>query len=322
VEFTLGVEHLKEAGFSVYVHPQCSKRHLFFAGNDSERAQAFYEFAISSQFPVVWCARGGYGSFRILSWLEKYTAERGIPDPKLLVGYSDSTALMEYVRNRWHWSTLHAPMPGLREFSLQKSAEWKTLQRLVKGKELKTSPWGKRKLRFLSEAPRKRIRAEMIGGNLTVWTSMVGTRFAPQTRGRILFFEDVGEPLYRVDRMVQQLAAAGQFDEAKGIVLGEFHNCLDVVPRVLVSVPERRKRSRVLRSPDAQDLGELRPSYSQKRALQEIFGPIGKKYGFPVAQGLPAGHGQSHAPVPLGATVELTPDGNLLLYRWDWLTDR
>ena len=112
-EFRLGLNQIREAGMLPVVHPQCKKSDRFFAGTDEERALAFFDYAVDPRFPVVWCARGGYGAARILPYLENLTAERGVPERKLLLGYSDATALMEYTRNRWGWATLHSPMPAM-----------------------------------------------------------------------------------------------------------------------------------------------------------------------------------------------------------------
>jgi muramoyltetrapeptide carboxypeptidase len=120
VELGLGVERLEAAGFVPRVHAQVRKKHLFFAGSDEVRAKGFYEAANDPATEALWCARGGYGSFRLLPLLEKLKkpARR-----KLLVGYSDSTALMEFVRQRWGWATLHGPMPSFRAISTSRSAQ-------------------------------------------------------------------------------------------------------------------------------------------------------------------------------------------------------
>jgi muramoyltetrapeptide carboxypeptidase len=317
VELQLGVQKMKDSGLAVKVHSQCKKRSMFYAGLDSERAQAFYEYAISGEFSVIWSARGGSGACRILPWLEKLTSERGIPEKKLLVGYSDSTSLHEFVRNRWDWSTLHAAMPGLREFLKVSPAEWNATVALVRGQHSE-QPWGKKKLKFLGPAPKGNVRGEIVGGNLTVWNSMTGTPFAPKARGRILFFEDIGESGYRLDRMVQQLAQAGGLEGVIAIVLGDFVGCEDVVPSALKSMPKPSALKRVLNSPKPSELAPIRPALSSKRILQDIFGSMGECLGIPVAYGLPIGHGNGHYPLPLGAQVELGKDGSLRLLSWDW----
>src|SRR5882672_7209077 len=116
VELNNGVAHLRSHGFEVAVHPQCSRLHYTFAGTDAERAQAFYDFAADSAIDVIWAAGGGYGATRILPLLENRCEEFGNPRPKLLVGYSDITALHEYARSRWNWASLHCPMPSAGSF--------------------------------------------------------------------------------------------------------------------------------------------------------------------------------------------------------------
>src|SRR4051812_41762156 len=93
VELELGVEKLKESGLDVRVHPCCLKQYLTYAGNDQQRAAAFWELDWDRDINVLWAARGGYGATRLLPILEAWTVRHGIPPRKLLVGYSDITAL-------------------------------------------------------------------------------------------------------------------------------------------------------------------------------------------------------------------------------------
>src|SRR5204863_1995083 len=120
-ELNLGIAHLRDAGFEVTVHPHVLEHHFTFAGSDERRANALYEFACDERFDVLWLARGGYGATRILPLLDRLTSERGAPPRgKLLVGYSDVTVLHEFVRGRWNWASLHAPMPAAISFATLK----------------------------------------------------------------------------------------------------------------------------------------------------------------------------------------------------------
>ncbi len=317
-ELELGVQKLRDAGFKVRVHPQCKKKHLFFAGTDLERAQAFFDYAIDSEIDTLWCARGGYGANHLLKFLEKFTAKRGIPPKKLLIGASDSTCLMEFARSRWGWEILHAPMPGLRGFQLLSSTEWSGLRNWVRGEQPK-QPWGARKLRFFGKAPAKAIDAVMVGGNLTVWSTLCGTPFEPSVAGKILFIEDVTESLPRMDRMVQQLVDCGGFEGVRAIVLGNFLNCSDAVPSVLAKVPVGRTAERVIRAPKPAELQPLRRRLSQMQGLKAIFGEVGERLEIPVAYGLPVGHGPEHRALPLGGRFRLASDGQLECIQWGWL---
>lgn len=313
VELAAGVNRIRNAGFDVRVHPQCRKRHFFFAGDDQARAEAFFEFAWDPSVQVIWCARGGYGSTRLLPILERMAAEWGTPPRKLLVGYSDATALLEFTRSRWGWESLHAPMPGLRDFLEIPEKSWKSITEAVRGNML-AFPWEKKRLKWIGgRRPSRAISGQVVGGNLTVWTTMTGTVFAPSVNDKIFFLEDTGESLYRLDRYCQQLAAAGGLKGVKALVLGTYHLCDDIVPRGWARLPADEVEMKRM------ELAPLRPRISPKKALEEIFGSIGRELGIPVAVGLPVGHGKGgETPLPLGAKVELRPDGQLKLLRWEW----
>jgi muramoyltetrapeptide carboxypeptidase len=315
IEVGLAVRTLEESGFRIRVHKQVFKRHRYFAGTDEERAEAFYEYATDPGIEVLWCARGGHGALRILPLLDALAGQHGAPPAqKLLIGYSDATALMEYARTRWGWSTLHGPMPGLKEFSALRY--WKSLVDMIEGRRT-ALPYERRRLRFVSAPPSSRIRGELTGGNLTLWAAMSGTPYAGVVSGKIVFFEDVGEALYRIDRTVQSLALAGAFRGARALVLGTFEDCNDSVPKVFSRAPRARSRAALLR-PAARDLKPLRPAMQRARALRDIFGELGEKAGISVATGLPVGHGPDYPPLPLGGIHSIHPDGSFRLESWAW----
>jgi muramoyltetrapeptide carboxypeptidase len=309
IEFELGLERIREAGFEPFVHEQVLASHLFFAGCDEDRAQAIYDYACDPRFKTIWAARGGYGSMRLLPLLDQLTERHGVPPVrKLLAGFSDSTALLEYVRTRWGWRTLHAPMPGLRKFCQLEGKEWSSLLKLLRGEAVR-APWEGMKLQFIGPKPKAEIKGELVGGNLTVWTSLVGTPHAGQVRGKLVFFEDVDENLYRVDRMVQQLIASGSLKGARAIVLGNFSGCRDQVPQVLARRPSLREQDRMIRAPRPSELAPLRPSLDADQGLAEIFAEVTRHLGVPVARGLPVGHGPEKAPLPLGVRYSLSARG-------------
>jgi muramoyltetrapeptide carboxypeptidase len=319
VEFEMGLSRLRESGFEPVAHPHTLKGHLFFAGTDEQRARAVWEMALDESVPIVWCARGGYGSARILPLLDAYAKKRRARVPKkLLIGFSDSTALLEYVRTRWGWATLHAPMPGLRQFCALPADEWSALVAAIRG-ESPRFPWQDKKLTFFGVTPRKALTGPLVGGNLAVFSSLVGTPYAIQARGKIVFFEDVDENLYRVDRMFQQILASGGLKGARAIVLGNFNGCRDLVPNVLSSMPSNPAlRDKWAKEPDLSQLTLLRPPMDTVEALAAIFSEATRVHKIPVAAGLPVGHGPGKAPLPMGGTYELTPKGELRLKRWEW----
>lgn len=304
MELDAGIALLERLGFDVTVYPQTRTRHFTYAGTDEERAAALFDAAMDPKFQVVWCARGGYGATRILPWLDRLEKERGIPPQKLLIGYSDVTALHAFVGPRWGWQTLHGLMPASNDFVLT-SDEVRATTDLVQGKR---SPlkWEKDRFAFLAPALQEPIEAKLVGGNLTLLAAMCGTPYFPKLAGRLLFLEDVGEAWYRLDRMMTQLSQAGALDGVRAILLGNFKDCKDDV------------------TPPARQPGEpqkptLRQPISEGEAMNEIFGSIGKRLGIPIIMGLPIGHGPDHWPLPLNASYRLHPDGRLELVEWDWL---
>ncbi|HEV2293161.1 MAG TPA: LD-carboxypeptidase [Tepidisphaeraceae bacterium] len=304
-EFERGLQHLRSAGFVPIVHEQVAKQHFTFAGTDQQRASAFYEYAVNPMLPVLWAARGGYGTARLLPLLEELSARHGIPPKKLLVGYSDLTVLHEFVRTRWGWSTLHAPMPAAANFATFDAAEFHALVAYVR-KQSADALWAHKSLTWLTEPPAAPIRAQLIGGNLALWQTLAGTPWQPSALGRILFFEDLGEPYYRIDRMVTHLAQSRMLDGAAAIVLGDFCNCADEDTQCWANAQGTEKKS-------------LRRTFNEREAFDEIFGSVGRRLRIPIADGLPVGHGPHFAPLPLGAGYELGSDGTLKLVNWDWL---
>jgi muramoyltetrapeptide carboxypeptidase len=164
--------------------------------------------------------------------------------------------------------------------------------------------WGERPLTWLG-APAE-IEGELVGGNLALWASIIGTPYAPTPgRGRLVFFEDIGEKYYRLDRMLTQVRQAGLLDGAAAIVLGDFTNCDDDPPKMV-------------RGPGGNGAKvPLRRQYAWAEAEAEIFGTI----GVPVARGLPVGHGPNFAPLPLGARYRMGRAGAFELVGWDWLKE-
>lgn len=207
---------------------------------------------------------------------------------------------------------------GLRQFCALPESEWRPLLAIIRG-ERPPLPWEGSRLQFIGPAPRKAITAPVVGGNLSVWTSLIGTPYACRARGKIVFFEDVDENLYRVDRMVQQVIASGSLKGARAVVLGNFLGCRDIVSRVLSAVPQDPKAlEKAIREPDPAQLVPLRPPLEPGEALAAIFSEITRHCRIPVASGLPVGHGPGKAPLPLGARYELTARGELRLLGWDW----
>lgn len=290
-ELDRGIARLRAAGFDVVEHPNVRARHYVLGGTDEQRAGSLLDFAFDDAIDVVWCARGGYGAARVATLLDA-DKSRGVPPRKTLVGYSDVTFLHEFVRQRWGWRTIHAPMLA----GTSSEAERAAAEAVVRG-ERPTLPYESPCLRWIGDAPSRDVEGELIGGNLSLWATLAGTPWQPAGRGKILFFEDIGEKLYRIDRMVVQLEQSGMLDGAAAIVLGDFTDCDDEAPTML--------------APDGTTRIPMRPTWSLDDGLRETFGRVAQKLGVPLAIGLPVGHGPSYWPLELGVRHTLTRDGRL-----------
>ncbi len=307
IEMELGSERLRAAGFELKIHPQTKKKHLFFAGTDEERASGFVEMAMDPAIDVIWCARGGYGAYRMLQEVERRMVGKPKPPRKLILGYSDVTAVLDFTRERWGWDAVHSPMPGTGEFGRVGEKTLREILSYIRGESIEA----KHTVKWWGQPPKKPIQGELVGGNLAVWLSLFGTPMQPvSAAGKILFLEDVGEGLYRLDRMVQQLEALGAFQGVQALVLGTFSDCEDAVMQVLAERPSKK-------TPKTRP---LRPRVPQLKGLQSIFGELGERLSIPVGSGLKVGHGGGFRPLPIGASYSLSASdekqGALVLKSW------
>lgn len=191
----------------------------FLHSNTDEKRFAFLREAIQApDSKVIWCLRGGYGSNRLLPLLDKIKKPRR---QKLLVGISDITSLHVYFEQRWNWATLHASLlDRLGNGKVPAKIEKETMNLLFG----KTDSVEFKKLKPLNAAALKLkpLKSSVVGGNLTVLQSTLGTGYQLDTAGKILFIEDLGERGYRVDRMLEQFYQAGLFKKCKALIIGDF----------------------------------------------------------------------------------------------------
>jgi muramoyltetrapeptide carboxypeptidase len=318
VELALGVDRLTAAGFDVRVHPQCAEQYYWFAGEDERRAEALFEYASDPSIDVIWSGRGGSGGPRLLPILDDLTARHGKPAKKLLAGYSDVTALHQYVHSRWGWCTLHASMPASDFYDIS-DAHFDAMLALVRKQRI-DMPWKDSRLGFLTPPPPKPITGTLVGGNLAVWNYLMGTPWQlHEMAGKLLFFEELSEGFYKIDSMLNQIEQAGGLKGLAGIVLGEFKSCEDDAYKVLKHKPSPERAREVIADKSKHETIPLRPTYGLVEALTKIFAGRGEALGFPVAYKLPVGHGPNYAPLPLNARYTLTPEGGFDLVEWDWL---
>lgn len=258
-----GVAVLERLGYRVRLGEHVLSRYGYLAGDDEQRASDLRSLLGRRELSALWFARGGYGTARLLPEIPWATLRR---DPKLLIGYSDLTAMFNAVVDRTPAICLYGP--GVAELDDRRAWHGPTLRTLLAGRPL-TMRLARKDI--LAEG---RAAGRLIGGNLSVLTHLLGTPYEPDFRGAILFLEDVGEQTYRVDRMLTQLRQSGALRKVAGVLLGAM------------SVPPRR------RFPPDRQLDEV---------LHEALVPL----GVPVIGGLVAGHVARKRTLPLGAHTEI-----------------
>jgi len=258
-EIRPGLDFLESHGFELVCSPHLYDQKGYLAGEDKARVKDLHAMFRDRKIKAVFCARGGYGTHRILQKLDYGLFSR---NPKILVGYSDITALLFAMFKKSGLITLHGPV--LRDFLKGdgRNAEW--LLKLMTSDELTT-------VNFPSGTAVKKGRAEgvVLGGNLSLICHLIGTPFLPSFRGKLLFIEEKGEPLYRVDRMLTHLLLSGGLEKCAGLMVGSFEECGDPAS-VIDLVRERCSR-----------------------------------LNMPILTGLPVGHGEHNVPLPIGVRAVL-----------------
>jgi muramoyltetrapeptide carboxypeptidase len=270
-------------GYRARLYPGCRADIGYLAGDDATRLADLHDALADDEVAALHCLRGGYGTMRLLDGIDTALVRAR---PKLLIGYSDITALHAL------WAlhelpSLHAPMPASdlirpgREDDVQ--ALFSLLRRgLVKGDVL--APALDPAARTAGLHAPGRAEGTLIGGNLSLVAALLGTRWAWQAQGAILFLEDVNEDLYRVDRMLTQLRLAGVLDAVAGIVLGSFTESASPTP-----------------------------------LLRAMLVPLCLRQGKPLLAGWPTGHGTPNRPLPVGVRVALDADAGTLTLGEDFL---
>lgn len=215
-------EALESLGFHVRLGENFYGRHGYFAGEDEARANDVNTFFADPDIRMIF-ARGGWGSARILPLLDFDAIAN---NPKVLLGYSDATALINGVHARTGLVTFHGPSP-LDRFSadyfrrIVMEGQAATMQNLAETDERKLVQTDHR----LQTIRGGRASGRILGGNLTVLTAILGSQYVPEFDNAILFLEDVNEAVYRVDRMLTQLSLAGILGKIRGFVFGRCTEC-------------------------------------------------------------------------------------------------
>ncbi|MEP6802078.1 MAG: LD-carboxypeptidase [Acidobacteriota bacterium] len=257
-----GVREIEGLGYRTVLAANVSRRHGFLAGTDAERAEGYRGLLTDGSIDAIFFARGGYGASRVLGLLDPAEVRA---HPKIHLGGSDLTALLAFVGKHGSLVTFYGPMVAV-EMGRRGALDWEPVLTGATPAEHRISPEN-----VIAGGVAEGV---LVGGCLSLLASLAGTGEAVSGADRILFWEDVAEPVYRLDRLLTQLERSGTLEDLRGMVIGSV-------------LPGREESSEAVRE-------YLRDRFHASP--------------FPVVAGLPAGHLEAPRTLPLGVSVRLAVD--------------
>lgn len=238
----------------------------YFSGTDEERLNDFQQMLDDEEVQAVLCGRGGYGMGRII---DRINFNKFKKHPKWVIGYSDITILHSHIYSNFRISGLHAPMAAAFNDGEYRNRYIRSLHDALMGKKASY------KVRRSGYDREGTATGELIGGNLSLLVNAVGTKSDLQTKGKILFVEDIGEQKYSIDRMLHQLQRSGKLAHLAGMVFGRFT-----------------------------DIGDTTRPFGQE--LHEILWNVVRQYDYPVCFDFPVSHDRENYALKIGGTYQLT----------------
>ncbi len=271
-----GVEYLESLGFIVEVGESCKSQYGYLAGSDEVRANDVNKMFSDETIKGIFCGRGGYGVHRILDKIDFDTIKN---NPKYFSGYSDITGLHIAINQKCGFVTYHSPMITTELYKQQDADTFSDFEQMVfdgvTTREIQNIPRDK-KLEVIHGGVAEGI---LVGGNLSLVADLVATPYEIDTKGKILFLEDVEEAPYAIDRKLMQLKLAGKFDDCVGVILGAYTDC---------------------------NADESKPTLTLEQIFKDVLGDFKK----PIVYGFECGHCMPTTSLPLGANVKLDADNS------------
>ncbi|HHB78606.1 MAG TPA: LD-carboxypeptidase [Saprospiraceae bacterium] len=282
-KFEKAIFNIESLGLKVSVGTYAHEKTGFLAGDDDKRLSDLHRMFEEDSIKAIWAVRGGYGTTRLIPRLNYRMIRK---HPKILIGYSDITALSNAIFARSGVVGFHGPVASsdFTDYNLE------YLQKvLFEGHVKLTVQIGYANSNNVSDAYRQQVitpghmKGHLAGGNLSLLSAMVGTGYLPDFNRKIVFIEDIGEKPYRIDRMLTQLLTSTNLAKASGILLGIFEDC---------------------------ETDDPENSWTLQEVLRDRLG----KLGMPVFYGFPIGHIQDQATIPIGITAKFDTTSRELIY--------
>jgi muramoyltetrapeptide carboxypeptidase len=267
------IDLAKSWGLEVIIGTTIGLDNNQLAGTDQERAADFQDKIDNPNIKAIWCARGGYGTVRMLDLID---FSKFIKNPKWIVGFSDVTVLHSHLHHLG-FETIHGIMP----VNIEKASPIieETLRKALFGENITYQ------VPYEKENKLGKTEGELIGGNLSILYSLMGSESQVDCKGKILFIEDLDEYLYHIDRMMMSLKRCGCFENLSGLVVGSFTKMKD------------------------NDIPWGKSAY-------QIIADITKNYNFPIVYHFPAGHVHENNTLVLGKKVFLEVAENITILKF------
>jgi len=274
-----GVAALEELGFNVKLGAHVGKKFGYLAGTDEERATDLMAMFADDEVRGIVALRGGYGTIRMVSYLD-FDLIRA--NPKILLGYSDLTFLHLAIYKMSGLVTFHGPVAISSFTDYTKQYFYDILTKTEPIGEIANAPDFRP---FQLSGPSQIVSGPLVGGNLTMVTATLGTPYEIDTKGKILFIEEVGEEPYAIDRMLTQLDLAGKLNQCAGIVIDRCSKC---------------------------GPAEYKPAFANTLSVEEVFQDRLSHLDVPVVYGLSLGHTADKPTLALGVNASLDASKGIL----------
>jgi len=273
------INNLRSLGFNVIYSDRLMQKNGYFSATDRERAADLNEMFERKDVQGIMCARGGYGCARILPYLDYDLIE---DNPKALIGFSDVTALQYAIFNNTGLITFHGPV-SISTFSSFSNKNFRNVLLYPSDElELENSKTGNNYNPYgISVIADGKAEGELVGGNLSIVVSLIGTEYDLDFSNKIVFLEEFIEEPYRIDRMLTQMIQAGKLENAAGIALGVFKLC---------------------------EPNKTNPAFKDSFSLMEVLKDRLGNLGIPVIYGLSFGHIADKFTLPFGGKAELNTE--------------
>jgi len=266
-ELDAGCEALRRAGYRPFYSDSITERDLYFAGSPQRRARELEQMFERDDVRAIICARGGYGANYLLKELDFAKIK---VHPKIFVGYSDVTTLLTYITDAIGLVTFHGPMAA-KDWTHEDGVDVEAWHSALSH----ATPWDVPLNDGVTTLADGEAEGVLYGGCLSILVASLGTPYALQTEGTILFLEDLAAKPYQIDRMLMQLKLAGQLEKVRGIVFGEMLDCVQTA--------------------------------NQGYTLQEVITRIVGDLNVPVAYGVRSGHVSArNITLPFGVQAKLS----------------